>query len=66
MSSKIVRPIGAMVGEVVRIKWRNEAGEVLEEEHTAPPPDVWRKRRDAIEAIQRREEALAQPEDLDE
>lgn len=66
MTQKIMRPIGARVGETVLIKWRNEAGETLEEEHTAPPIDVWRKRLETPAQRARREEALSQPEDLDE
>ena len=57
--SKIVRTIEAFVGETVRIKWRRAisyvgdgapqreiAYEILEEDHTAPPPDVWRARKE--------------------
>jgi hypothetical protein len=62
----IVKPIGAMVGKIVRIKWRNNVGETLEEDCTAPPIDVWRKRLETPEQRQHREEALSQPEDLDE
>lgn len=43
--TKIVHPIGALVGEVVRIKWVNfDTGETLEEDHTAPPKETWRAR----------------------
>jgi len=41
MSSKIIRPISASVGEIVRIKWRAPNGDWLEEDHTAPPRDTW-------------------------
>ena len=41
--SKIIRPIHAQVGEYVRILWHGKDG-ILEEMHTAPPPDVWKAR----------------------
>jgi len=42
--SRIIRPVQAQVGETVRIKWRNHAGETIEQDHTAPPPDTWKAR----------------------
>ena len=53
--SKLVKPINAFVGETVRIRWHRAIQdptttapiyiqEILEEEHTAPPPDVWQSR----------------------
>jgi hypothetical protein len=53
MNSKIIRPIGANVGEVVRIKWRAPNGDLLEEDHTAPPRDTW---------LARHQEQTKQPE----
>lgn len=59
--SKIVRPIEAFVGETVRITWRRQmtvgphtykTGQTLEEDHIAPPPDVWHARVVAQEAEQ--------------
>jgi len=44
MTQTIVRAVKAHVGETVLIRWRNAESEILEEEHTAPPADVWKAR----------------------
>jgi hypothetical protein len=49
--SKIIRPIHAQRGEIVRIIWHHEALKQIEENHTAPPDDVWRKRLEDAKAL---------------
>lgn len=54
---KIVRPIHANVGDIVTIIWHGETDQ-LKEQHSAPPPDVWKVRVEqakVVEELKRKE-----------
>lgn len=52
--AQIIRPVTAHVNEIVKIKWMNDAGEVLYVRVSAPPKDTWKAR---LEEQKRKESA---------
>lgn len=55
--SKIIRPIHAQVGDIVRIIWHGKKDQ-LEEMHTAPPEETWKvrvKQKQVVDELKRSE-----------